>query len=139
MASFHSFSQTRFSCPGLSPNFFPRKRGHECYFLHPFTGIKSSNIGILFVYFNCCYSSWQGVVFVLTTMDDKFVDDSHNAQNEKVEVQHLEVLTGLSHEQLQTEVYQSRPRLKGKTLTFALAFVAGTGFTLFGYVIMSPY
>ena len=70
-------------------------------------------------------------------MDDKFVDDSNNAQSEKVEVQHLEVLTGLSHEKLQAEVYQSRPRLKGKILTFALAFVAGTGFTLFGYVIMS--
>ena len=69
-------------------------------------------------------------------MDDKFVDDSHNAQSEKVEGQHLGVLTGLNHEQLQAEVYQSRPRLKGKTLTFALAFVAGTGFTLFGYVVL---
>ena len=72
-------------------------------------------------------------------MDDKFVGDSNNAQSEKVEVQHLEVLTGLNHEQLQAEVYQSRPRLKGKTLIFALAFVAGTGFTLFGYVITSLY
>lgn len=26
------------------------------------------------------------------------------------------------------------PRLRGRTLTAALAFVAGTGFTLFGYV-----
>ena len=69
-------------------------------------------------------------------MDDKFVDYSHNAQNEKVEVQHIEVLTGLNHEQLQAEVRGSRPRLRGKTLTFALAFVAGTGFTLFGYVVL---
>lgn len=32
------------------------------------------------------------------------------------------------------EVVASAPRLSGPALTAAIAFVAGTGFTLFGYV-----
>lgn len=66
-------------------------------------------------------------------MNNRFIDDSRTAQSEKAEIQHLELLTGLSHDHLQSEVNESKPRLKGKTLSFALAFVAGTGFTLFGY------
>lgn len=34
------------------------------------------------------------------------------------------------------EVAAAAPRLRGPALTAAIAFVAGTGFTLFGYVIM---
>lgn len=35
------------------------------------------------------------------------------------------------------DVVAAAPRLRGRTLTAALAFVAGTGFTLFGCVLPS--
>ncbi len=34
----------------------------------------------------------------------------------------------------EAEIYAASPKLRGRTLTAALAFVAGTGFTLFGCV-----
>lgn len=40
---------------------------------------------------------------------------------------------------LDAEVLENAPRLRGKVLTFALACVAGTGFTLFGCEIIYFY
>lgn len=37
----------------------------------------------------------------------------------------------------ENEIHAAKPRLRGRKLTAALAFVAGTGFTLFGYVRFS--
>ncbi|KLO19831.1 general substrate transporter [Schizopora paradoxa] len=45
----------------------------------------------------------------------------------------IEDITGLQQDRLAQEVENSKPRLHGRLLTFMLAFVAGTGFTLFGY------
>ena len=47
----------------------------------------------------------------------------------------IEDTAGISRVNLDAEVSENAPRLHGRVLTFALAFVAGTGFTLFGYVI----
>ena len=35
----------------------------------------------------------------------------------------------------ESEIHAAKPYLRGRALTAALAFVAGTGFTLFGYAI----
>ncbi|THH12256.1 hypothetical protein EW145_g156 [Phellinidium pouzarii] len=55
------------------------------------------------------------------------------AIDEKGSLTHLENATGLHDGDLNRAVEENKPRLRGKTLTYALAFVAGTGFTLFGY------
>ncbi|KAI5119895.1 hypothetical protein M0805_003699 [Coniferiporia weirii] len=65
-------------------------------------------------------------------MDGMAIDDKRN-MDEKGSLTHLEDVTGLHGGQLSRDVEDNQPRLKGKTLTYALAFVAGTGFTLFGY------
>ncbi|KAH8111654.1 general substrate transporter [Phellopilus nigrolimitatus] len=59
--------------------------------------------------------------------------DDNVIGEEKMSLKHLENITGLHDNQLEREVEEHKPRLKGKTLTYMLAFVAGTGFTLFGY------
>jgi len=53
--------------------------------------------------------------------------------HEKAVQQTFEDNTGESFDQLERDVAANKPRLQGRTLTAALAFVAGTGFTLFGY------
>ena len=52
----------------------------------------------------------------------------------KCDLKHLESLTGIPEGRLEQEVAENRPKLSGNVLTYALAFVAGTGFTLFGRV-----
>lgn len=59
------------------------------------------------------------------------VDDSGTI-DEKCSLRHLENLTGMSGTQLDQKVEEYKPHMRGKKLTYALAFVAGTGFTLFG-------
>ena len=59
------------------------------------------------------------------------IDDSAN-NDDKRSLRHLDNITGLSETQLNQEVEASFPKMKGKLLTYFLAFVAGTGFTLFG-------
>lgn len=51
---------------------------------------------------------------------------------EKCDLKHLESLTGIPEDRLVEEVSENKPTLSGKVLTYALAVVAGTGFTLFG-------
>lgn len=63
------------------------------------------------------------------------MDKQRPSQSEKRKAdRQIEDITGLSSGQLAQEVENSKPRLHGRLLTFMLAFVAGTGFTLFGYV-----
>lgn len=67
-------------------------------------------------------------------MKDRLVDDT-GSFDEKGSLSRIEDITGLRNGELQREVANSQPRLRGRTLTYALAFVAGTGFTLFGFVL----
>lgn len=53
---------------------------------------------------------------------------------EKASLRHIERLTGIPGDQIDREVDDYAPRMRGRMLAFVLAFVAGTGFTLFGYV-----
>lgn len=66
-------------------------------------------------------------------MKSELVDDS-GSFDEKGSLSRIEDVTGLRDGELQREVANCQPRLRGRTLTYALAFVAGTGFTLFGFV-----
>ena len=59
--------------------------------------------------------------------DNVMIDDKQSLRN-------LENLTGMSESELDQKVQEYRPRFTGKILTYALAFIAGTGFTLFGRV-----
>ncbi|KAH8118587.1 general substrate transporter [Phellopilus nigrolimitatus] len=73
----------------------------------------------------------------MTTYDDKkrsdrTIDDNGTFDG-KPTLNHIEDATGLRDGDLEKEVAQNAPRLRGKKLTYSLAFVAGTGFTLFGY------
>lgn len=58
--------------------------------------------------------------------------DETGTIDEKASLRHIEHLTGVSASQLDREVDGHAPHLRGRTLAFCLAFVAGTGFTLFG-------
>ena len=60
--------------------------------------------------------------------------DETGTIDEKASLKHIEHLTGVPEAQLDREVGDYAPRIRGRFLTFSLAFVAGTGFTLFGYV-----
>ncbi len=63
---------------------------------------------------------------------------SVGAQSEKrVADKQIEDITGLPSDQLAQEIESKKPRLQGRLLSFMLAFVAGTGFTLFGYEFMN--
>ncbi|OCB89042.1 general substrate transporter [Sanghuangporus baumii] len=59
--------------------------------------------------------------------------DFSNAYEEKDLLSQIEDATGLQNGELEQATNDNRPRLRGRTLTYTLAFVAGTGFTLFGY------
>ncbi|KAL5535988.1 hypothetical protein ACEPAF_4082 [Sanghuangporus sanghuang] len=59
--------------------------------------------------------------------------DFSNAYEEKDLLSQIEDATGLQNGELEQATNDNRPRLRGRTLTYSLAFVAGTGFTLFGY------
>lgn len=59
--------------------------------------------------------------------------DENGTIDDKCSLRHLENLTGMSESELDQQVEKNLPRMRGKVLTYALAFVAGTGFTLFGY------
>ena len=59
------------------------------------------------------------------------VGDS-STYEEKSLLSQIEDATGLQNGELEQAINDKRPRLHGRTLTYALAFVAGTGFTLFG-------
>ena len=64
------------------------------------------------------------------------MDKEAPSQTEKRDAaRQIEDIIGLSSDRLAQEVESSKPRLHGRLLTFMLAFVAGTGFTLFGYAI----
>ena len=52
--------------------------------------------------------------------------------DEKATLKHIEHLTGIPGAQIDREVDDYAPRIRGRFLAFCLAFVAGTGFTLFG-------
>ncbi|KAL5501119.1 hypothetical protein ACEPAH_9506 [Sanghuangporus vaninii] len=69
----------------------------------------------------------MGRAETVNTVDDNVTID------EKHSLRHIENLTGMSESELDQKVEEYRPHFRGKTLTFALAFIAGTGFTLFGY------
>ncbi|KAL5494751.1 hypothetical protein ACEPAI_212 [Sanghuangporus weigelae] len=56
-----------------------------------------------------------------------------NPYEEKSLLSQIEDATGLQNGELEQATNDNRPRLRGRTLTYTLAFVAGTGFTLFGY------
>ena len=60
------------------------------------------------------------------------VVDDNVTIDDKRSLRHLEHLTGMPESELDQKVEENRPYFTGKTLTFALAFIAGTGFTLFG-------
>ena len=64
---------------------------------------------------------------------------SMNESDEKKAPQHLEdnSSSNLKLEEIEAEIAASRPRLYGTTLNVVLGFVAGTGFTLFGYATPS--
>lgn len=66
-------------------------------------------------------------------MTNKQVDDGVNYDERSPTIQ-IEDMIGLHDGELEQAVNEKRPRLQGRTLTYALAFVAGTAFTLFGYV-----
>lgn len=65
---------------------------------------------------------------------EKSPGDESGTSAEKHDLYHLENLTGIPEQRLAEEVSENKPTLSGKILTYALAFVAGTGFTLFGSV-----
>lgn len=67
-------------------------------------------------------------------MSTRLVDDNALFDDDKASLSRIEDVTGLRDGQLREEVAANQPRLRGRTLTYALAFVAGTGFTLFGFV-----
>ncbi|KAL5521975.1 hypothetical protein ACEPAF_1831 [Sanghuangporus sanghuang] len=69
----------------------------------------------------------MGRAETVNTVDDNVTID------DKRSLKHIENLTGMSESELDQKVEEYRPHFRGKTLTFALAFIAGTGFTLFGY------
>ena len=54
--------------------------------------------------------------------------------DEKGSLSRIEDVTGLRDDELQRGVANGQPRLRGRTLTYALTFIAGTGFALFGFV-----
>jgi len=56
--------------------------------------------------------------------------DASTSKSERLE---KEIPSHSSDADWDAEVRAAAPRLRGRTLTYALAFVAGTGFTLFGY------
>ena len=68
----------------------------------------------------------MGQADTINTIDDNGTID------EKCSLRHLENLTGISETQIDQQVEENMPHMRGKLLTYALAFVAGTGFTLFG-------
>lgn len=57
---------------------------------------------------------------------------NRNSDEKGAITKHLEDTIGVPSEDLYRDVAELKPRLHGKMLTFTLAFVAGTGFTLFG-------
>ncbi|KAL5519459.1 hypothetical protein ACEPAH_1142 [Sanghuangporus vaninii] len=59
--------------------------------------------------------------------------DNGNTYEEKDLLSQIEDATGLQKGELEQATNENRPRLRGRTLSYTLAFVAGTGFTLFGY------
>ena len=58
--------------------------------------------------------------------------DDNVTMDDKRSLRHIENLTGMTESELDQKVDEYRPRFRGRSLTFALAFIAGTGFTLFG-------
>ena len=68
--------------------------------------------------------------------DMRSADESATVE-EKASLKHIERLTGIAGHQIESDVDNYAPRLRGKILSFCLAFVAGTGFTLFGYVVFA--
>lgn len=65
---------------------------------------------------------------------EKQCDDERGPSTGQHDLSYLATLTNVPEDQLIREVRDNKPKLSGKVLTYALAFVAGTGFTLFGYV-----
>ena len=63
-------------------------------------------------------------------LDDR---DERGSSPVKHGLSYLATLTNVPEDQLIREVRDNKPKLSGKVLKYALAFVAGTGFTLFGY------
>ena len=61
------------------------------------------------------------------------LEEDNNNYDNKSSFHYIEDVIGLHGRELERAVDEKRPRLHGRTLTYALAFVAGTGFTLFGY------
>lgn len=66
-----------------------------------------------------------------SSSDMRTVDEAATI-DEKASLKHIEHLTGIPGDQIDREVDGHAPNLRGKMLSFCLAFVAGTGFTLFG-------
>jgi len=64
---------------------------------------------------------------------DKQIPPVNSHSEKKMADKHIEDVIGLSSDELAQEIESKKPRLHGRFLSFMLAFVAGTGFTLFGY------
>ena len=64
-------------------------------------------------------------------MKDKGIEESATYE-EASSLNRIEDVTGLRDAELERAINDSMPKLCGRTLNYALAFVAGTGFTLFG-------
>lgn len=47
---------------------------------------------------------------------------------------HVDEISPSNDSEYENQIRVASPKLRGRALTAALAFVAGTGFTLFGYV-----
>lgn len=63
----------------------------------------------------------------------------HSGDSKREPAESLNDVSSSAHESYSdADVQAAAPLLRGRTLTAALAFVAGTGFTLFGYVLL-PY
>ena len=64
-------------------------------------------------------------------MTDKGTEESVTYE-EASPFNRIEDATGLRYAELEQTINDNMPKLRGRTLNYALAFVAGTGFTLFG-------
>lgn len=58
-----------------------------------------------------------------------------NKDTRRAKNQNFENVSDTPHSDFEAEVEQHHLSLRGRRLTAALAFVAGAGFTLFGYIV----
>lgn len=69
-----------------------------------------------------------------STMSEKPSADAIALGDSEKSIAPLRYSPDVTSEQFKQEVESNRSSLRGRNLTWAIAFVTGTGFTLFGYV-----